>query len=284
MSAFDRQFVKVAEGISLEVRHYRGGDNTPVLCIPGLTRNAADFEEIAPFIAESSARSVYAISLRGRALSSYDANYKNYHPLTYRDDVIELLSHLSISEAIFLGTSLGGIVTMLVNHVDDSLVKAAILNDIGPDLAPEGIARIVGYVAGSPPPPAVSLQEAADRIRAINEVAFPGRDDAFWTDFAARTFREENGQWRLDYDPSMAKAFAEAPPAPELWEPFKSLRETPTMLIQGSISDLLTTDIVEKMREVHPALLHVKIPETGHAPTLSEPAAQSALLEFLKDR
>jgi len=266
-----------------------GGQKTPVICIPGLTRNASDFDDLAPKIAETG-REVIAVSLRGRGESGRDRDVRNYHPLVYRDDVLACLDALEISPAIFLGTSLGAIVAMLLNEIAPMRVKAAIINDIGPELAPEGVARIAGYVGAvgdAPPGPAANIDEAAARIRAINEVAFPDGDDAFWRLFAARTFRQiadgpPKGQWELDYDPGIGRAFAEAPAPPDLWPGFERLKETPTLIIRGAISDLLTPPIVEQMREVHPNFQYCEVPRVGHAPTLSEPAAWSALSEFLQ--
>lgn len=259
---------------------YSGGGKTPALCIPGLTRNARDFEDLAPSIA-STGRDVIVVSLRGRGGSDYDPHHLNYFPVTYRDDVIKTLNALDITEAIFVGTSLGGIVTMLTNEAAPARVKAAIINDVGPDLAPEGIARIAGYVGESGP--AADINEAAARIKAINEVAFPRADDAFWITFAQRTFRQlETGEWLLDYDPNIARALMEAGPAPDLWPGFESLKDTPTLVVRGGISDLLSPEIIEKMRAVHPHFDYCEVPNVGHAPTLTEPAAWSAIEQFLK--
>lgn len=267
--------------LTMRARVYRGGDKTPALCIPGLTRNARDFEDVAPGIA-GTGRDVVVVSLRGRADSDYDPDHGHYFPTTYRDDMIAALDQFGAREAIFVGTSLGGIVAMLTNEKAPARVKAAIINDVGPDLAPEGVARIAGYVGGDQAP-AASLEDAAARIRAINEVAFPDEDEAFWLTFARRTFRQvEGGAWALDYDPNIAAALAENGPAPDLWPAFESLKEKPTLLIRGAISDLLTAPIVEKMRGVHPSFDYAEVPHVGHAPTLSEPAAWKAVEAFLE--
>lgn len=272
--------VKVTPNISLKVHKYSGGSKTPVICIPGLTRNARDFEEIAPKIANAG-RDVYVFSLRGRAASDYDPNYHNYFPTTYRDDVLTAMEQLNLAQAIFIGTSLGGITTMLVNDNAPDRVRAAIINDVGPELAQEGIKRIEGYVGGTAEP-AKDLDEAAARIKAINEVAFPDASDEEWRAFARRTFRQlDNGEWILDYDPNIAKALAESGPAPDLWGPFESLRNTPTLVIRGGISDLLSMEIIEKMRKVHPAFEYVEVPRVGHAPLLTEPEAREAISAFL---
>jgi pimeloyl-ACP methyl ester carboxylesterase len=268
------------DGIALEVREASGGDKTPVLCLPGLTRNARDFDDFAPWLA-ATGRKVVVLSLRGRGGSDYDPNYLNYRPETYVGDALEALDRLEIPRAIFVGTSLGGIVTMLANERAPSRLVAAIINDVGSELAPEGIARIAGY-AGNARPDAADLDEAAAQIRAINEVAFPGRDHAFWRLFATRTFRQKSdGRWALDYDQAIGKALVEVGPAPDLWLAFASLKDKPTLLIRGALSDLLTPPIIEKMRAVHSNFTLCEIPRTGHAPTLSEPEAQAAIKALL---
>lgn len=276
---------EVRPGLSMAAYQTRGGARTPVLCVPGLTRNASDFEDFAP-LAAATGRDVYALTLIGRGKSDYDPNYLNYKPDIYRDDILAFMRAHDINRAIFVGTSLGGIVTMLTAATAPERVVAAIVNDVGPELAPEGIARIAGYVgarAGGADEPARDLDEAAARIRAINEPAFPGRDPEFWRLFARRTFRQEaDGRWRLDYDPGIGKALLEVGPAPDLWGPFAALQNIPTMIVRGAISDLLTPPIIEKMRGVHPSFAYVEVAGVGHAPTLTEPDAAAAIRPFLE--
>lgn len=267
-------------GLRLDVRRFRGGAKTPALCIPGLTRNRRDFDDFAGWLA-GTGRDVYALSLRGRGASDYDPNYLNYQPPTYRDDVLAAIDQLGLAKAIFIGTSLGGIVTMLTNEAAPGRLAAAILNDVGPELAPEGIARIAAY-AGAERTEAASLEDAAAQIRALNKVAFPGRDDAFWRDFALKTFRKTaRGTWVLDYDPAIGKAFAETETLPDLQPAFASLKDSPTLVIRGALSDILTAEIVEKMRAVHPRFDLCEVPGVGHAPTLMEPEVIAAVEAFL---
>ena len=267
-------------GLVMRGRRHSGGGMTPALCLPGLTRNQRDFEELAANVA-ATGRDVVALSFRGRGPSSRDPHYLNYHPLTYRDDVLTALDQLGFSKAIFIGTSLGGIVSMLTNKAAPDRVAAAIINDVGPELAVEGLTRIAGY-AGKTKTQVASLDEAAAEIRAVNGVAFPGTDYAFWRAFARRTFRENpDGSWTLDYDPNIGKALTEVGPAPDLWPPFESLKNKPTLIIRGAISDLLSPEIIEKMRAVHPTFDYAEVPDVGHAPMLSEPKAMRAIEGFL---
>ncbi|MGE0408366.1 MAG: alpha/beta fold hydrolase [Amphiplicatus sp.] len=270
--------IAVAPGIALEARRYEGGAKTPVLCLPGLTRNARDFENVAPFIADLG-RDVVVLSLRGRGGSDRDPDYLHYVPTTYVDDVLCVMEALGLSSAVFLGTSLGGIVSMLINQAASDRVAAAVINDVGPALAPEGLARIADYAGETRR--AANLDEAAAQTRAINEIAFPNRDDAFWRAFAARTCREGEDGWIPDYDPAIGKALVEAGPAPNLWPAFESLKAKPTLVIHGALSDLLTPPIIERMRAANPNIRICDVANTGHAPTLSEPEARMAIEAFL---
>lgn len=266
--------------IRLQTRITEGGNKTPVICIPGLTRNAADFDDLGKLIC-TTRRNVIAISLRGRGRSDHDPDTSRYFPTTYRDDVLAVLDALDIDKAIFIGTSLGGITTMLANESHPDRVAAAIINDVGPELAPEGLARIAGYV-GANAGKMETLEAASACIRSINEVAFPDASDADWIEFAKRTFRqEEDGSWVLDYDPAISKALLENGPAPDLWPGWASLANTPTLLVHGGLSDLLTTPIINRMRDKHPNFDYVRVPRIGHAPMMTEPTAWAAIKGFL---
>ncbi len=278
--SYDNRRIEVAPGLSLEARYWTGGAGTPVICLHGLTRNAADFDDVARTVA-ATGRDAVAISFRGRGRSDYDPELKNYFPTTYRDDVIKTLDALGWERPVFIGTSLGGITTMLVNEAAPERVRAAIINDVGPELAPEGLARIGSY-AGKTEGAALDIHEAAARIRDINGVAFPDETgDEYWVDFARRTFRETPEGWVLDYDPAIGQALAEAGPAPNLWPAWESLAQTPTLLVHGELSDLMTDPIIEKMRAAHPNFEYARIPRVGHAPMLTEPAASEAIVKFL---
>ncbi len=276
-------FFEVSDGARLHGRRYAptGEPKGLVICLPGLTRNERDFDGVAPIVA-ALGFDVIALSLRGRARSSY-ADYKTYHPAQYRDDVLAVLESLNATSAIFIGTSLGGITTMLVAETAAARIRAAIINDVGPELAPEGIARIMEYMAARPDAPTeMTFEEAKAAVRAINDVAFPHADDAFWDAFTRRTFREiDGGRWKLDYDPGISKALAELGPAPALAPGWAALAKVPTLLVRGAISDLLSTDIVERMREARPGFDYVEAEDVGHAPMLTEPEVVRAIKAFL---
>lgn len=285
MAPYDSLSVLTYDNLRLDLRKVAGGARAPVLCIPGLTRNAADFDDFAPAVA-ATGRDVYSISLRGRGRSDYDPAYVNYVPGTYVRDALAALDQIGVDHAVFVGTSLGGIVTMLTAMSAPDRIAAAIINDVGPELAPEGIMRIAGYVgarAANGAAGAASLDDAVAQIRAINEVAFPGKDLSFWEKFARRTFDQQaDGGWKLAYDPNIGRAMLEAGPAPDLWAPFGALASIETLIVRGAISDLLTPPIIAKMREARPGFDYCEVANVGHAPTLTESDALQAIVSFLE--
>jgi pimeloyl-ACP methyl ester carboxylesterase len=274
------------DGLSLFVRDYpvAGGEaRLPVICLHGLTRNSKDFEDIAPRIA-SWGRRTLAPDVRGRGQSDRDPNPKNYQPKTYARDVIEMMASLGIDRAVFLGTSMGGIITMTMMAIRPKAVAAAILNDVGPEIAPEGIARILGYAGkGSE---VRDWNDAADYVQRTNNVALPDFAEEDWHRFAQRTFRQGASGPELDYDPAIALALAKPPPRMAGWIAkllFRRLARTrPTLLLRGALSDVVSAEIADKMQRAAPSLERVDVPGVGHAPTLAEPAAVDAIEQFLR--
>jgi pimeloyl-ACP methyl ester carboxylesterase len=274
------------DGLSLFARDYRvaGGEaRLPVICLHGLTRNSKDFEDIAPVIA-GWGRRVIAPDVRGRGQSDRDPDPKNYQPKTYARDVLEMMAEFGIARAVFLGTSMGGLITMTIAAIRPKVIAAAILNDVGPAIAPEGIARILGY-AGKP----IDVRDwndAADYVRRTNGVAFPKFGDEDWHKFAQRTFRQGKVGPELDYDPAIAVALQKPPPklagfiAGLLFR--RLARKRPTLLIRGELSDIISADIAAKMQRMAPGLSRVDVPNVGHAPILTEPAAVDAIDKFLR--
>lgn len=252
-----------------------------VLCLHGLTRNSADFEAVALRIA-ALGRRVIAIDARGRGLSDNDPDPTRYRPDTYVGDGLLVLDALGIARAVFLGTSMGGIMTMLAAAIAPGRVAAAILNDIGPELDPAGIARIASYVGKSRP--FSSWQETIAAVKAAQGALFPGGDDDFWRVFARRVARERpDGRVEFAYDPAIAQAFAAAPaaPPPSMVPLFQALSAVPILLVRGALSDLLSPAGVATMKRIKPDMEFVEVPGVGHAPTLEEPQAWHAIADFL---
>jgi len=281
MRGFEDHYFVVRDGLRLHYRDYAGGskDQPPILCLHGLTRNSRDFGD---FAARYSPRfRVLALDFRGRADSDYDPVPARYIPLTYAGDVIEMLDQLGIDQAIFVGTSLGGLVTMIIAATSPQRIAAAIINDVGPDVAPGGVDRILTYVGKD-----VRFQswdEAADRIASNYGAAFDRYSHADWVNMAKRNCREENGEIRFDYDMAIAEPFKTAGPAPEvdLWPLFAALGQKRLLVVRGEKSDLLTAATATKMQVVAPGMKLATVPGVGHAPELNEPEALSAIDAFL---
>lgn len=278
------RFVTVSDGLKLYVRDLpaEGPEvGPPVLLLHGLTRNGRDFEAIQPRIAAGGRRAL-TLDVRGRGLSDHDPQPERYQPPTYVGDVVRVLDTLEIPQAAFVGTSMGGLMTMILAATAPHRIERAILNDIGPKLEPEGLARIAGYVGTGEP--ARTWDEAAARIKAINGAAFPDADDAFFAAMARRTFRERApGVIALDYDPNISVPFRQpggAAPA-DLWGLYEALKPIPTLVVRGAISDLFSAATVAEMKARKPDLESVEVPRVGHAPMLDEPEAWSAIARFL---
>jgi pimeloyl-ACP methyl ester carboxylesterase len=275
----DRHFT-VRDGLRLHYRDYPGDSaRPPLLCLPGLTRNARDFADFADRY--SPRFRVIALDFRGRAASDYDPIPARYNPLTYAGDVIELLDQLGIDRAIFVGTSLGGLVTMVVAATAPQRIAAAIINDVGPDVDPAGINRILTYVGQDLR--FKSWDDAADTIAANYGDKFDRFTHEDWVAMAKRNCREEGGEIRFDYDMAIAEPFKTAGPVPEvdLWPLFEALGRKPLLVVRGEKSDLLTAETAAKMQATAPGMKLAVIPDVGHAPELSEPEAVKAIDEFL---
>jgi len=277
-----------SDGLSLFARDYPGADGParlPVIAIHGLTRNSADFDAIAPLIARGGRR-VLALDVRGRGRSDRATDPMTYQPPVYANDVLALLEQAGLERAVFLGTSMGGLITMALAAMKTRVVAAAILNDIGPQVSPEGLARIAAY--SGQPVETPTWAAAAAYAKRINAVALPHYSDADWDAFARRTFREgTEGSPVLDYDPDIAvpiRAAGARALAPNLWPYFRRLaRKRPTLLIRGATSDLLGADIAARMQKAAPDMVYAEVPGVGHAHMLDEPEARSAIFEFLRD-
>jgi pimeloyl-ACP methyl ester carboxylesterase len=223
--------------------------------------------------------------MRGRGKSANDPDPAHYVAAVYAQDVVALMDKLSIAKAVFIGTSMGGIITMVLATIAPDRVAASVLNDVGPKLSAAGLARIASYVGRTQP--VASWEAAADKAREIVGQAYPQRRDdmAFWTAFAKRTFHQrDDGLIETDYDPNIALAFAdfdeEAPP-PDLTPLFAALAAKPMLSVRGGISDLFGADVVDAMRAMKPDLETVTVADIGHAPVLDEPEAWDAVLDFL---
>ena len=268
-------FVTAPDGLRLHVRCYgrASAAGIPVVCLPGLARTAADFDALATELSRDGPhpRRVIALDYRGRGLSQYDRDPANYSLPVELADVLAVVTALEAFPAVFIGTSRGGILTMLLAAVRPSAIAGAVLNDIGPVIEPQGLMRIKSYVGKMPEPR--TFEEGSEILRRLFQSQFPrlGPDD--WLAGARRVFKEENGRLVTTYDPKLATALAGVDlerPIPDLWKEFDALASVPVMIIRGANSDILSAHTIEAMRTRHPALETMEVPEQGHAPLLAE--------------
>ncbi len=287
IGGFEERIVATVDGLALYARDYPPllpETGLPVICLHGLTRNSHDFEVVAPRIA-ALGRRVVAPDMRGRGKSANDPDPAHYVPTVYAQDVLKLMDALDILRAVFIGTSMGGLVTMVLATMAPDRIAASVLNDVGPKLNAAGLSRIASYVGRSQP--VGSWEEAAAAVRAVNGGAYPGRldDEGFWLSFARRTFRErDDGLLETTYDPHIALAFIdfdEDAPAPDLTPLFTTLAQRPMLALRGAISDLFTAEALAAMHELKPDLESAAVENVGHAPMLDEPEAWDAILDFL---
>jgi pimeloyl-ACP methyl ester carboxylesterase len=277
-------FVSAPDGLRLHARGYgrRAARSRPVICLPGLARTTEDFDTLAAALAEDQDRFVLAIDYRGRGRSEHDRDPANYNIFTEVADLIAVLTALEIAPAVFLGTSRGGILAMVLATLRPAAIAGVILNDIGPVIETKGLVRIKSYLGRLPQPK--NLADGADILRRLFGPQFPklGPDD--WLMFARRTFEEKNGSFVPRYDPKLAGALAGvdiARPPPALWREFDALGVIPLMVIRGANSDILSAETVEGMRARRPDLVTHEVPDQGHAPLLAERKVISEIADFI---
>jgi len=273
-------YFTVPDGLRLHYRDYRGSaDRPPLLCLHGLTRNARDFAALAERC--SPHRRVLVLEFRGRGMSDYDPLPARYNPLAYAADVLELLDGLMIDRAVFVGTSLGGLVMMTLAAMAPHRIAASILNDIGPEIAQAGLDRIQGITGKDLR--FNSWEAAAAAIANDQRATFPKYGDEDWLAMARRNCREANGEIRFDYDMAVASVFAtgKSRPTVDLWPLFARLAQKPLLVVRGALSELLSAEALEKMKEAAPNACFVTVPDVGHPPTLDEPEAAAAIEAFL---
>jgi pimeloyl-ACP methyl ester carboxylesterase len=280
-------FITAQDGLRLHVCAYgpRTADRLPVVCLPGLARTAGDFHTLAASLAEDAGRPRYVIALdyRGRGRSDYDRNPANYNLEVELSDVLAILTALEIGPAVFIGTSRGGILTMLLGVVRPSAISGVILNDIGPVIETRGLARIKTYVGKLAQPK--SFEDGAEILRQLFGVQFPKLSAEDWLAFARRSFQERNGSLEPTYDVNLAKSLEGLDltrPLPPLWPQFDALPRVPILVIRGANSDLLSAETVAAMRMHRPDLQSLEVPDQGHAPLLEQAEIIASIGAFIR--
>lgn len=279
-TATSGHYYQSSDGLNIFYRDYGGqNDGTPIICLPGLTRNSRDFDALANYL--SNRRRVITVDFRGRGFSDYDPTWQNYHPLTYVADTWNLLDLLHIKTVIIVGTSLGGLCAMAMAAQQGERIAGVVMNDIGPEINPAGIARISEYTGRAAP--VTSWAEAAQQTKDIYGEWLPGLSDDDFMRLARRGFREiDDDIPRLDMDVNIGRAVREiGPQKGDPWELFAALQNVPVTLLWGVLSDILTEDIIEKMKAAKPDIQVAPVAARGHVPLLDEPESLAAIDAFI---
>jgi len=279
-------FVTAPDGLKLHVRRYgqRATRLLPVVCLPGLARTTADFDALGSALAGGAQnRQVVAVDYRGRGRSDYDRNPENYALAVELADLLAVLTALDIGRAVFVGTSRGGILTMLLATARPAAIAGAVLNDIGPVIKPKGLVRIKSYVGKLPPP--ANYEEGAEILRRLFDAQFPKLDGGDWLRAAHRTWQVRDGRLVPTYDTQLARTLDGMDlerPLPALWKEFDALANVPLMIIRGANSDLLSEATVAAMQERRTSTEILVVPDQGHAPLLVEPDMIRRITTFVE--
>lgn len=283
---FEDIYYTARDGLRLHGRCYAAAEGDrrlrPVLCLAGLTRNGRDFHDLAVALSKHAGapRTVYTLDYRGRGLSDSDPDWRNYSIPTEMLDTVDFITLTGLKDAALIGTSRGGLITMLLAAAQPTAIGAVVLNDIGPVIEHEGLARISGYVGRVPLP--ISWADAARMMRELNRRQFPDVSDAVWEEMARQWYNEKNGKPTPGYDASLGNALSVLDgPMPALWPQFEALKRVPLMVVRGENSDILTAETVDEMRRRHPAMTAITVANQGHAPLLKDTTSIEAIRHFL---
>lgn len=255
------------------------GQGIPVLCLAGLTRNSRDFD----FMAKALEQDIRLIRLdyRGRGGSEFDPNHQNYAVPVEARDAVELLDYLNLPKVVIVGTSRGGIISMLLAAMAKERLAGVCLNDIGPELATKGLDKIRGYLGKNPS--YKSYAEAQAELPEFYAGQFANVPKGRWAECAERWWDETDDGLKINYDPKLRDAVLEGmeQPTPDMWPLFDALEGVPLALIRGVNSDLLTSETAAEMRRRRPDMTFTDIPDRGHVPFLDEPEAIAAISTVL---
>ncbi|NGO53949.1 alpha/beta fold hydrolase [Allomesorhizobium camelthorni] len=285
---FSDHYHSSTDGLKLHARIYGDGANgaLPVVCLPGLTRNARDFHELALHLSRDAKtpRNVVAFDYRGRGGSAYDKEWQNYNIGVEAGDIVAGLITLGIEHAAFIGTSRGGLIIHVLAATRPGALKAVVLNDIGPVVEGEGFAHIRAYLERAPKP--ASFAEAVAFQRSVHGQAFSALTDRDWQRMVRALYRDEGGKPVADFDPALLKTVAGldlSQPLPALWAQFQGLTGVPMLAIRGENSKLLSARTLEEMARRHPSIETITVEGQGHAPML-ETGPLPARIEAFLDR
>ena len=280
MTLYRERNLTAQDGLRLYFRDY--GDplspRLPLLCLTGLVRNSADFADFAE--RHAGERRVICPDYRGRGRSAHDTDWRNYDPFVYVNDIAHLIAAAGIERVVVVGTSMGAALAMGLAVIKPTAVAAVVLNDFGPEVAANGVSRILDYIGNDQPQP-----DWPSAVRHLRELlpTLSIRSDDGWLRFARATYREGiDGVLHFDWDLNVAKPLARSKGAvPDLWPYFRALRRLPALALRGDLSDVLSAETFERMAVAKPDLQRVTVTNAGHAPTLNEPEA-AAVDDFIR--
>jgi pimeloyl-ACP methyl ester carboxylesterase len=277
----ESRFITTQDGLRLHALEYgdRHSPLLPVVCLPGLSRSAEDFAELATALAAN--RRVLALDYRGRGRSDYDPNPENYTIPVETADVVTVVTALEAAPAIVVGTSRGGLIAMTIAGTKPEVLAGVILNDIGPVVETDGVMRIKGYVGKLQQP--TSYKEAAETLRSISGNQFPKLGAADWLAAAKRGWRQQGGRLVTTYDPALGStldSITTDKPFPTMWPQFDALAQVPLLVVRGANSDVLSSATVTAMQARRPDMEVLVVADQGHAPLLAEPATVGPIAAF----
>ncbi len=278
---YQDEYWQSEDGLKLHYRDYSSDSaKTPIICVPGLTRNIRDFEHLGEWLKGD--RRVIMVNLRGRGESEYAKDSATYNPKTYVDDIVRLMDEIDLPKAVFFGTSLGGIITMIMASMHPSRIAGALLNDIGPEIDQRGLDRIGEYVGQGR-----SFETWAHAARDLAESGgdiFPDYTLKDWIAFAKKVYRmNSSGRIKLDYDMKISEPFERKGGGNDaMWQMLEALKNRPTLILRGELSDLFSDATAKKMMSILQQGELVTIARVGHAPSLEEPTSLDAIAALLQ--
>lgn len=289
-TGFDDVYFSASDGLRLHARDYgrrnlAARQRLPLICLPGLTRNARDFHDLALIVSgdETSPRRVVSFDFRGRGGSGWDKDPARYSVLIEAEDVLAGMAALGLEHAIFLGTSRGGLVMHVLAAMRPGVMAAGILNDIGPVLDGAGLAQIKAYLTRTAKP--ASWAEAGPILKQAHGRSFPAMSDKDWDDMARAIYTVRDGKLEPDFDPALLetlKDFDLSTPLPTLWPQFDGMKNMPLLTLRGELSALLSEKTLQEMQEHNPAMQALTVKGHGHPPTLHLSGLPDVITRFLK--
>ena len=250
-----------------------------LVCVHGLTRNGRDFDALAASL--SAYYRVVCPDVVGRGRSDWLPDSAAYGFPQYVADMMVLLARLDVEQVHWLGTSMGGLIGMVIASQKNTPITRLLLNDVGPVITAESLQRIGDYVGKAPR--FDSYDQAEAYIRLVS-APFGSLTDGQWRSLTESSICQgDDGKWAMVYDPAIGEPFRQAylvNQAFDLWPIYEGIR-CPTMVVRGAQSDLLTAETHVEMGQRGPKAQLVEIPGVGHAPMFLDEAQISVAREFL---